>query len=80
MAIMKVQDGLFLPGFQPRVAGDLPVVFVDLAVAFFPVVELARAERQPVEKPAGRQFGTQRPVVDVIDDLVPNVVGNPNSL
>jgi len=80
MAVMVVQDRLLLPGFQPKIAGNLAVVLIGLAVAIFPVVELAGTEFQPAEKLAGWQFGTHGPVFDVIDNLVASVVGNPNSL
>ena len=63
MAIVEVEDGLFLPVFQPVVAGDPAVVLVDLAVALLPVVELALRDAQPGEKLAGRDLGPLRPVV-----------------
>ena len=54
MAVMEVEDGLLLPGLQPIVAGHLSVVLVDLAIAFFPVVELAGPrESQPRNLRAG---------------------------
>src|SRR6185437_10547837 len=79
MAVLVVQDDLFLPALQPRVAGDLSIVLVDLPVPLLPSMELAGPERQPAEEPAGRQLGPHGPVVDVIDDLVAGVMGNPAS-
>ncbi len=50
---MVIEDRLLLPRFEPPVARDLAVVFVDLAVAAFPIMELARAETQPAEQTFG---------------------------
>ena len=76
---MEIDDGLFLPLFQPPVAGHQAVVLVDFAVAFLPVVELTGAETGPGGDPPGRNFRAAVPVTDVIDDLVAGVVGNPAS-
>ena len=77
---MEIEDRLLLPRFEPPVARDLAVVFVGLAVATFPIVELARAERQPAEQTFGGQFRAPRPMVEVVDDFVARVVGNPAAL
>jgi hypothetical protein len=42
-------------------------------------VVLARGEFCPLEQFFAWQFGTLRPVPHVVDDLVANVVGDPNS-
>jgi hypothetical protein len=55
-------------------------VLVDFAVAFFPVMELAGAQRDPVEETAGRDLGLVAPGADEVDELIANVVGNPASL
>ena len=78
--MVKVNNCFFLPVFKPEIAGDKAIMLIGLAVAIFPVVELAGTEFQPAEKLAGWQFGTHGPVFDVIDNLVASVVGNPNSL
>ena len=57
--------------------GDPGVVFVHLAVAFAPVVELAGRDSQPADEAAGRELCLLRPAVDEIDDLVADVVGSP---
>jgi hypothetical protein len=71
------EDRLLLPVFEPPVAGDQRVVLVGPAVAAAPVVELAGGDTQPGDEPVGRDFGACRPVGDVIDDGVADVVGNP---
>lgn len=80
MPVVVVDDGLFFPFLQPPIPGHFAVVLVSLAVAIFPLIKLARAELHPDEQPIGRQFGALRPVFDVIDDFVADIVGNPNSL
>jgi len=77
---VEVENRFFFPIFQPPVARHQRVVFVDFSITFFPVVKLAATDAQPVDDRARRNLGSLRPVVDVIDDLVPRVVGNPNSL
>lgn len=77
--LMEIDDGSFFPVFEPPVAGDPAVVFVDLAVAFLPVIELARADSQPGDEAVSGDLGPFRPVADVVDDLVARVVGNPGS-
>ena len=44
MFVVEVEDGLFLPIFQSLVPRHLGIVIVDLSVAAFSIVELARAE------------------------------------
>jgi len=56
------------------------VVFVDLAEAVFPVVELAGGQADPGQKAASRDAGLAAPVADEIDDGVAGVVGNPTAL
>ena len=41
--VVKLDDRLLFPIFEPPVAGNPSVVFVDFAVALPPVVELAQA-------------------------------------
>lgn len=79
MSVVVFEDGLPFPVFEPEIPRDQGIVFVDLAIAVFPLVELAGSQLEPVEQLFGRQFGTLGPVADVIDDLVARVVGNPTS-
>jgi hypothetical protein len=54
-------------------------VLVDFAIAFSPVVELAGAQPDPVEKVAGRDLGLVAPGADEVDELIAGIVGNPAS-
>ena len=80
MAVVVVEDRQLFPILQPPVARNLPVVLVELAVAAPPLVELAGAQTHPAQKAFGRQPRTIGPMLDVIDDLVPGIVGNPSSV
>ena len=80
MGSVVIKDGGLFQIFQPPVARHLAVVLVELAVAAFPIVKLARAQFQPAQQAFGRQFSAIRPALDIIDNLVASVVGNPASL
>ena len=54
---MKIDDGLFFPGFQPEISGNPSVVLVHLAVALAPVVELAGGYHQPANETSGADLG-----------------------
>jgi hypothetical protein len=53
------------------------VVFVDLAEAVLPVVELAGANADPGEEATDANLRLVAPAPDEIDDGVTGVVGNP---
>jgi len=55
------------------------VVFVDLAEALLPVVELAGADADPGKKASDGKVALVRPGADEIDELVARVVGDPAS-
>ena len=80
MAVVKIDDGPFFPVLQPPVARDLAVVLVGLAVAVLPVVELAGAQAEPAQELPSRKLRALGPMLDVVDDLVARVVGNPGSV
>ena len=80
MRVVVVEDGLLFPVLKPPIARNLAVVLVGLAIAPFPIVKLARAESQPAQQAFGGQLCTNRPVADVIDDVVASVVRNPAAL
>ena len=77
--IVKINDGLFFPVFEPPIAWNPAVVLVDLAVTLPPVVELALSDAQPGDKLLGRDLRPIRPITGVVDDLITSVVGNPGS-
>jgi hypothetical protein len=54
-------------------------MLVGFAVAFFPGVVLAGFQSGPAQQRFARQACALRPVVDVIDDRVANVAGDPDS-
>ena len=76
MVVMISADRLPLPVLEPVVARNPAVVFVDLAVARLPVVELARRDTQPGDESLRGDASSITPVTDVIDDRVAKVVGN----
>ena len=77
MTVVEFDNGLFFPVLQPPVAGDLAVVLVDFAVTVLPVVELAGAQAKPTQKPTRWKLGAVGPMLDVVDDLITRVMGNP---
>ena len=76
----EADDRLLLPVFEPPVARHPAVVFVPLAVAILPVVELALADAQPADELPGRNLRALVPTAHVIDHFVAGVVGNPTSV
>ena len=76
---MEVKNRLLLPFFEPPVPWYFAVMAVDLSVAFEPCVVLARGQLCPLEQFFAWQFGTLRPILHVVDDLVSDIVGDPNS-
>lgn len=74
---MEVEDFFLLVGFEPMVAWDPGVVFVDFAIALLPVVEFTFGDVDPGDEAFGRDLGFVGPGLDEIDDLVAGVVGSP---
>jgi hypothetical protein len=70
-------DAFFFVVGEPVVARGAAIVFVDLAEAVFPVVELAGGQSDPLEEATSRQSGLVAPVADEVDDGVAGVVGRP---
>ena len=62
------------------VAGNPTVVLVDLAVARFPIGELALRDAQPADQLRGGDLRPLVPVAHIVHDLVARVVGNPTSV
>jgi hypothetical protein len=77
---MEVADGLFLLVFQPVIAGNPSIVLVGLAVAVLPGMPLGGGQPQPQQEAGDGNAGFVGPAVDEIDNLVADVVGNPESL
>jgi hypothetical protein len=79
MTRVVIDDGRFFPVGQPVIARHQAVVFIRLAIALAPVVELAAADAQPGDQRLVRQFRSRVPVANVVDDFIARVVGNPTS-
>ena len=77
---MEIDNGSFLPIFEPPIAWDLAVVLVDFAVTVLPVVELTCAQAEPTQELTGWKLRAVGPMLDVVDDLITHVVGNPGSV
>src|SRR5690554_1855811 len=77
MLVVVINDRLLLPILDPPVARDLPVVRVGLAVTMFPVVILAGRQADPAEQLADSDLRPFSPILDVINDLVSCIRGNP---
>jgi hypothetical protein len=76
----KSADAEFFIVGEPVVTWDPGVVFVDLAEAFFPIVELAGADADPGQEATDRDFGLVAPAPDEIDELIADIVGDPAGL
>jgi hypothetical protein len=77
---VEVNNGLFLVGFEPVVAGDPGVVLVGLAVAVLPGVPLGGGQAEPEQEASDGDAGFAGPAVDEVDEGVAGVVGNPASV
>src|SRR6266403_4283634 len=76
--VEKADNGLPLPSFNLVIARHQGVVLIELAKALLPAPELARGKLDPFQKPARRQFGQRRPVMDKVYHRVANIVGHPD--
>lgn len=79
IAIVEVNNGLLLPRFEPPIARDLAVVLAGFTVAFVPGVVLAAGQLQPEQQLLHRSGGPNRPVLQVVDNRVAGIMGNPAS-
>ena len=79
--VVSEGDGLafFVLG-EPVVAWHPSVMFIDFAIALFPVVELAGAQADPTEKAAASDLGLIGPGADEINEVVAGIVGDPAAL
>jgi hypothetical protein len=55
--VIKTDDGLPFPFFQPEVARDGRIMLVGFAVPVDPSVKLALADRKPADEPFDRNAG-----------------------
>ena len=80
MVEMELDDRLLLSLLQPMIAGNPAVMLVDLAVPFSPFVIRPLRYAHPTENLFGGDFASVRPVAHVVDHLVADFMGNPNSV
>ena len=66
---------MLLPFLKPPVTRHFAVVTVDFAVAFEPLVVLARGQFGPLEQVFAWQVRTLGPILHGVDNLVSDVVG-----
>ena len=76
---MELENRLLFPVFHPEVAGNGTVVLVHFAVSFLPVKVLALRNADPFHDLLGGRLSPAGPVIDVVDDGVSRVMGNPRS-
>lgn len=55
--MIKTDDGLPLPLFQPEIPGNGGVMLIGFAVAGNPRIKLALADGKPADKPIDRDAG-----------------------
>jgi hypothetical protein len=77
---VEVEDRSLLPVFEPMVPGDPTVVFVDLSITLLPTVKSAFWHAHPTEDALSGNLGSILPEMNIIDDAIAYVVGNPNSI
>jgi hypothetical protein len=80
MFAVVVDDRPLLPVFEPVVARDPAVMFVDLTIPLSPLVVRPLGHAHPGEDLFGRRLGLVGPVADVIDHGVARLVGNPDAV
>ena len=76
----KPDDSLPLPGLQPKVTRDQTIMFVCLAVAGCPRVELAPCHSQPGNHPVQRNFRSGGPLAAEVNHRIAGIMGNPTAV
>jgi hypothetical protein len=77
--VIKSNDGLPFPLFQPEIPGKGGIMLVGFAVSIYPSVELALADGQPVNEAIDRDAGFVTPCPGKINNGVSCIVGNPDA-
>jgi hypothetical protein len=80
MLKVKIDDGPAFPRLEPVVAGDLAVVLIRFPVPLAPLVERSLGNGEPLEELFDGDFSLGLPVMDVVDQAVACVRGNPASV
>ena len=77
--MIKGDDCLSFPFFQPEIAGNGGVMLIGLAVAVNPRVKLALADGKPGDESFERDIGLSGPEPGEINDGVSGIMGNPDA-
>jgi len=77
--VIKPDDSLPFPFFQPEITRYGGVVLVGFAVTVNPCVELAPADGKPVDEPIDRDVGLIAPCPGKINNGVTGIMGNPDA-
>lgn len=77
--MIKTNDGLPFPLFQPEIPGNGGVMLIGFAVAIDPGVELALADSKPADESIDRDAGFIAPCAGEINYGVSGIMGNPNA-
>jgi hypothetical protein len=77
--VIKTDDRLPFPFFEPEIAGNRSVVLIGFAVAVDPRVELALADSKPLDKPFDWDVGLSGPTPGEVNDGVSGIMGNPDA-
>jgi len=77
--VIKTDDGLPFPVFQPEIAGNGGVMFVGFAVSMDPRVEFAFVDRKPPNEPFDRNLGFIAPCPSKVNNGVSCIMGNPDA-
>lgn len=77
--VIKSDDGLPLPVFQPEIAGNGGVMLVGFAIPIDPGVKFALADREPADEPLDRNAGFTVPDPGKVNNGVSSIMGNPDA-
>ena len=77
--MIKGDDRLTLPVFQPEISRDGCVMLIGFPVPVDPSVELTLADRKPFHEPLGWNVGLLGPDPGEINDGVSRIMGNPDA-
>jgi len=77
--VIKSDDGLPFPVFQPEIARDGRVMLIGFAIPVDPSVKFALADRQPADEPLDRDAGLPVPCPGKVNNGVSRIMGNPDA-
>jgi hypothetical protein len=77
--VIKSDDSLPFPVFQPEIAGNGGVMLVGFAVPIDPGVKFALADRKPVDEPLDRDASLLVPRSGKVNNGVSCIMGNPDA-